>query len=174
MKRAPLARLALSLAFLAAQACAAQQPGVETLDSKAQAQRVNLYFIVPGDGGASGRKVGCGDSVVPAPVLLDRRQPALEGAFKALLGHRSRYDRPSGLYNALYASRLELDHIDHKGAEVTLYLTGYLELATPCDGPRLQAQLVETALQFRDVQLVHVLLGGKQLSALLRGVRGGG
>jgi sporulation and spore germination protein len=131
--------------------------------------RVQVFLIAPGDQGRSGRKVGCGDSAVPVEITLPRREPALAGSLHALLALKGEYHEPSGLYNALYASTLELVRIDRQGAEARVYLKGYLELGGDCDNPRLLAELQETALQFSDVSHVQFFLEDKPLPQILAG-----
>ena len=50
-----------------------------------------------------------------------------------------------------------------------VYLTGYMELAGECDGPRLLEQLTRTAGQFTDVKRAELFLDGKPLGDLLAG-----
>lgn len=128
-----------------------------------------VYLIGPDDGGAHVLKTGCGDSAVPVEVGLTREQPALAGSLEALIALRKDYDSRTGLYNALHASRLELDRVVRSGAEVKVYLTGYLAIERECDGPRVLAQLRETALQFPDVQRAGLFLEGRPLEPLLLG-----
>ncbi len=135
-------------------------------------ERVPVFLIALQDGGVDGRRIGCGDSAVAVEVPLERRQAALPGALDALLSMKQDYDTRSGLYNALHASRLEVERIDRTGAEVKIYLKGYLEIGGECDRPRVLAQLTETALQFPDVQRATFSLEGKPLagpSGLLSG-----
>jgi hypothetical protein len=135
-------------------------------------ERARVFLIALEDGGVDGRRIGCGDSAVAVEVPLERRQAALPGALDALLAMKQDYDTRSGLYNALYASRLEVERIDRTGAEVKVYLKGYLEIGGECDSPRVLAQLTETALQFPDVQRATFYLEGKPLagpSGLLSG-----
>jgi Sporulation and spore germination len=131
--------------------------------------RGRIYLIETEDGGVNGRRIGCGDSAVAVEVPLVRRQAALPGSLEALLSMTETYDVRSGLYNALHASRLKIDRIDRSGAEVRVYLKGYLEIGGECDSPRILAQLTETALQFPDVQRATFYLEGKPLSGLLSG-----
>lgn len=166
--------MSLGLLLLAnAECCAAQETRLDELEAATVTKRVRIFLIAPGDSGANGRTVGCGDSVVPAAVNLDRPQPALYGALEALLADKNEHVGPSGLSNPLYASRLTLERIDRQGAQIKVYLSGYLEVAGACDAPRLLAQLTETALQFRDIQHVQLYLDGKPLRGLLRGIGGG-
>jgi hypothetical protein len=135
-------------------------------------ERVNVYLIALEDGGVEGRRVGCGDSVVPVEVSLPRPAPALEAALEALLAKDDRFDPASGRYNALHASPLLLHEIEQEGGRVRIDLKGYLEIGGVCDAPRILAQLRETVLQFTDVQEVEITLGGQRLEDLLSG-RGG-
>jgi len=147
------------------------QAGHESEEQKAGsvAGRVRVFLIATGDDGRSGRKVGCGDSAVPVEVNLPRPAPALQGALEALLAMHERSDPKSGLYNALYASRLTVRSVSRAGAQARVDLGGYLELGGECDDPRILAQLQETALQFPDVQQVAFYLEGKPLTQLVSG-----
>ena len=135
-------------------------------------ERGRVYLIALEDGGVDGHRIGCGDSAVAVEVPLVRRQAALQGSIEALLSMDETYDTRSGLYNALHASRLEVERIDRSGAEARIHLKGYLEIGGECDSPRVLAQLTETALQFPDVQRATFYLEGKPLtgpSGLLSG-----
>lgn len=139
------------------------------LSATAMTDRVRVFLIAPEDGGALGRKVGCSDSAVPVEVQIPTARPALEGSLEALFALDSRYHGGSGLYNPLYASPLEIEVIQRVGSEARIRLGGYVELGGDCDGPRMLAQLTETALQFPDVQRVTFFLGDKPLRTLLAG-----
>jgi len=133
------------------------------------AKKVRVFLISPEDQGKSGKKVGCGDSAVPVEIALSRPGPALEGALRALLALKAQYHEPSGLYNALYASSLELVRIERQGKDARIYLKGYLELGGECDNTRILAELQETALQFADVGQVQLYLEDKPLAQILAG-----
>ncbi|HKV06826.1 MAG TPA: hypothetical protein VJ725_01725 [Thermoanaerobaculia bacterium] len=137
------------------------------LSANAPTDHVRVFLIAPEDGGALGRKVGCSDSAVAVEVVLPKPRPALEGSLEALFSLESRYHGASGLYNPLYASPLEIEAIQREGSEARIRLGGYVELGGDCDGPRMLAQLTETALQFPDVQRVTFFLGNKPLRQLL-------
>ena len=170
MSRRLLAATSLGWLLLAgAVCCSSEESRLNELDATTVTPRVHVFLIAPLDGGKQGRSVGCGDSVVPATVTLDRPRPALYGALEALLAAKGAHDGPTGLSNPLYASRLTLERIERKGGEAKVFLSGYVELADSCDAPRLLAQLTETALQFRDVQHVQLYLDGKPLRGLLLG-----
>ena len=161
-------RWLMPLALLAVFCCTPTDtvPALD-LDATTVTDRVQIFLISPEDNGATGRKVGCGDSAVPVEVALPSPTLALEGSLQALLAHDSRYDSTTGLYNPLYASPLEVEVIQYIGAEARVRLKGYIEVGGDCDGPRMLAQLTETALQFPDVQQVFFYLGDKPLRDLL-------
>lgn len=156
------------LALLVVLSCNAGDSGA-SLSADSVSDRGRVYLIELEDGGVNGRRIGCGDSAVAVEVALERRQAALQGSIEALLSMTETYDVRSGLYNALHASRLEVDRIERSGAEARVYLKGYLEIGGECDSPRVLAQLTETALQFPDVQRATFYLEGKPLSGLLSG-----
>lgn len=162
----------LSLLLLAVFYC--NPPETESaldLSATSLTDRVQVFLIAPEDGGALGRKVGCSDSAVPVEIVLAKPRPALEGSLEALFSLETRYHGASGLLNPIYASPLEIEAIQREGSEARIRLGGYVEIGDDCDGPRLLAQLTETALQFPDVQRATFFLGDKPLRQLLAGRR---
>lgn len=157
------------LALLVALSCNAGDSGTTAMQAGTVTDRARIYLIELEDGGVNGRRIGCGDSAVAVEVPLERRQAALQGSLEALLSKDETYDDRSGLYNALHASRLEIERIERTGAEVKVNLKGYLEIGDECDSPRVLAQLTETVLQFPDVQRATFYLEGKPLVGLLSG-----
>lgn len=149
--------------------CGQAEPALEEMTAATVAGRVRVFLIATGDDGRSGTKVGCGDSAVPVEVNLPKPGPALEGAIRALLDMHDRSDPTSGLYNALYASRLTVKSVTRAGTQARVDLGGYLELGGECDDPRILAQLQETVLQFPDVEQVTFYLDGKPLQQLVSG-----
>ncbi|HEV7514823.1 MAG TPA: hypothetical protein VGR07_00855, partial [Thermoanaerobaculia bacterium] len=147
----------LTLGFLALAACGrgkagqtgpAVDPVMPILRAGEPTRRVRVFLIAPGDNGRAGHRVGCGDSAVPVEINLPRPEPALEGALRALLAQKERYQEPSGLSNPLYSSALELVRVERQGAQgadARVYLKGYLEMGGECDNPRILAELQETA-----------------------------
>ncbi|HEX4963682.1 MAG TPA: GerMN domain-containing protein [Thermoanaerobaculia bacterium] len=154
--------------LLAGLTCCAHSDSAQGLEAGTPTGRVNVYVIAREDHGVKGRAAGCGDSAVALGVDLPAPAPALEGALAALLGLQEGADA-KGLYNALAHSPLKVDRIDRSGAEVRVYLSGYLEIGDECDGARILAQLTETVLQFHDVQHAQFFVDGKPLPAVLAG-----
>lgn len=142
--------------------CAGDHPA--DLKAADVTDRTRIYLVQDDPGGREG---SCSAKAEPIEVTLPGRRPALEGALEALLRDHDPYDERSGLYNALAGSRLELDRVERAGPEARVHLKGYLEVGDRCDGPRVLAQLTETALQFSDVEHAQVYLDGKPLRDLL-------
>lgn len=130
---------------------------------------VKIYLIKLNDNGAAGPKVGCNDSAVGVTRTLPYATTPLTDALKDLLANHDQTYGQSGLYNALYRSRLEVASVSIVNAKATIKLTGNLSLAGECDDPRVEAQLKYTALQFSTVRDVAVFINGKPLSSLLGG-----
>lgn len=129
--------------------------------------RVKLFFVALEDKGKSGKKIGCDDSI----VAIDRTMPTLPALLTATMRelftiHDKTYGT-SGLYNALAESDLKVESVSIINTRAEIRLTGSLKLGGVCDGPRVDAQIKETALQFSTVKSVSVWVNGKTLDSLL-------
>ena len=87
----------------------------------------------------------------------------LRAALESLMGIKQQNYGQSGLYNALYQSDLTIQDLRLENGKASIRLTGRLLLGGVCDNPRLEAQLVETAMQFSTVQQVEVFINGNPL-----------
>lgn len=128
---------------------------------------VRIYLIAIGDGGRSGAKIGCEDSLVPVDVRVPYTQGVLRAALEKLFSIRERMYGASGLYNSLYQSQLRIDSAVVSAGKATVRLSGYFSMGGECDSPRVQAQIEQTALQFSTVQTVTVLLNERPLADVL-------
>jgi hypothetical protein len=163
----------LPLVVLAGLTCCARRDSAQGLEAGTRTSRVRVFVIALHDQGTtpSPGVAGCGGgggSVVPFDVDLPAPAPALEGALSSLLTLQQGAEAKD-LYNALAYSPLKIDRIDRTGAEVRVYLSGYVEIGGDCDGPRILAQLTRTALQFHDLQHAQFFLDGKPLQSVLSG-----
>lgn len=129
-----------------------------------QASPVNVYWVLEGDNGQAGTRIGCGDSLVMSSVQgLD---PALTGAerveagIESLLAQREREIGERGLTNALYNSELTLQGAEIDGDTVTVNLSGQPLSAGTCDDPRIIEQLEQTALVNSGVTTASILVDG--------------
>lgn len=128
---------------------------------------VKIFLIAVNDNGQSGTPVGCGDSAVPAQVVIPPTAGTLKAALNALLSNKDQFYGQSGLYNALYRSNLQLESASINNGNASVYLTGALSMGGECDTPRVQAQLEQTILQFPSVTKAAIFVNGKPLQEVL-------
>lgn len=128
---------------------------------------VKFALIALEDNGVSGELIGCGDSVVLADVYYDTSYDPLEVALLGLLNIGEQYYGQSGLYNALYQSSLKLESLTYEGGTAFINLSGTLMIGGTCDLPRIEAQLMKTALQFPELSGAQVFINGIPLAELL-------
>jgi hypothetical protein len=130
-------------------------------------QTVKIFLVAIGDNGASGKLIGCGDSLVLVTQQIVPTQGVLRAALEILLGIKQQVYGQSGLYNALYQSDLTIEDLRIENGKASIHLVGRLLLGGVCDNPRLEAQLVETAQQFSTVKEVEIFINGKPLKDVL-------
>ena len=130
---------------------------------------VKVYMIARGDGGASGPKIGCGDSAVAVNRTLAYSTTPLTDAMKELLTIHDPFYGQSGLFNALSASRLQVESVALSAGVATIRLAGSVSIGGECDDPRFEAQLRHTALQFVTVRAANIYINGKGLGCLTSG-----
>ncbi len=152
-------------AATATKAAVTQAPATATL-ANAQAR---IFMIALNDNGASGKKIGCGDSLVPVTITLADPNAPLRGALDKLLAVRTQYYGQSGLYNTLFRSDLHILSVSVQNSVAEIKLGGSLTLGGVCDAPRIQAQLEEVALQFSTVKQANIYVNGIKLQTLLSG-----
>lgn len=130
---------------------------------------VKIAMIALEDNGASGKKIGCDDSVVMiSQEITPYTTGTLRAAFVRLLSLKeTSYGGELGLYNALAQSDLTLDDVSLEGGVATVEISGQPVLGGVCDIPRFVAQLEETALQFDTVSAVEILLNGEPIDEAL-------
>ena len=129
--------------------------------------RVKLFFVAVNDNGVAGKKIGCNDSLVAVDRAIPTTNAPLTASLKELFSLTDQNYGQSGLYNALYQSKLKIESISIVSGKATINLTGSLVLGGECDNPRIQAQIEQVALQFSTVKTVAVFLNSKTLQQAL-------
>jgi spore germination protein GerM len=141
---------------------------IDNEPERSTVDEAQLYFIAEGDDGASGRAVGCGDSSVPVTVQIEPTNRPIAAALDALLAVKDEHYGQSGLLNALAGDSLSVTSVDvGEDGTALVTLSGDFELAGTCDGPRVEAQLVDTVTQFDGVDDAVILINGRPLSDIL-------
>jgi hypothetical protein len=134
------------------------------------ATNIKVFLIALNDNGASGKKIGCNDSLVPVLVQIDPTLAVLKASLIELFRLQGQmYYGSSGLYNSLYQSNLSIDSLNIINREAIIRLKGTLTLGGVCDDPRAKAQLEEIALQFSTIDKASVFINGVPLNQLLSG-----
>lgn len=128
-------------------------------------QKVLVFLVLLNDNGKTGWPVGCGDSVVPVEARIEPTQAVLKAALQALLD-LGQPTQPN-LYNALSRAKVTVQRVELIQGVANVYLSGELLLGGVCDDPRAQAQLEQTALQFKTVRSAHIFLNGVPLQQAL-------
>ncbi len=130
-------------------------------------QFVQIYLIGLEDNGNSGQLVGCGDSAIAVSVEIAPTKEVLRASLEKLLSLKEQYYGQSGLYNAMYQSDLQIEHISLDNGKAEINLTGTMMLGGECDNPRVEAQLTSTVLQFSTIQEVSITINGVPLKDVL-------
>ena len=130
---------------------------------------IRLFYVALADNGRSGFRIGCGDSLVPVKRTIPPTPAPLTAALRLLLSDHRRTYGQSGLYNALYRSRLTLKRAVVVGGTAFISLIGRTVLGGECDDPRFKAQIVRTARQFPPVRAVAVFINGRPMSRVIGG-----
>jgi hypothetical protein len=136
-------------------------------DGTAPASReVKVYLVALDDGGKTGRKIGCGDSLVPLTRTIKADGEPLKATIEELLSVPHQYNERLGNY--WWGENLKVSGVSLRGGVATIRITGRLFVAGICDEPRIEEQIKETARQFAGVRRVRVLVNGRALSEAIR------
>lgn len=129
-----------------------------------QARSVKVYLVAVDDGGKLGRKIGCGDSLVPVTRRVKATGAPLKAALEELLSLPRQYAEDSRLNNFWVGNGLRLKSVVLRGGTATIHITGEGPfVAGICDEPRITSQIEATARQFPTVKRVRVFVNGRTL-----------
>ncbi|WP_082590606.1 GerMN domain-containing protein [Agromyces sp. Soil535] len=133
-----------------------------------RAAPLTLYYVVLGDGGASGEPLGCGDSLVAFETEPVSTDDPLRAGMERLLADPERELGASGLYSAIPGGTLEYlsGGVDGTGT-VTVELTGRPAPAGVCDNPRIESQLERTAMAAAGASAAVILVDSVPIEEVL-------
>jgi len=130
---------------------------------------VKVFYVLFNDEGKSGEAIGCGDSVVSLEKEIPATTTPLAAALTLLLSDKKQTSTSTqgDLMNSLYQSSLKIDSIALTDGVANIKLKGRVQLSGVCDNPRFEAQLQQTALQFKSVKEANFYINGKPLEEVL-------
>ncbi len=135
--------------------------------AESRTRQVQVFLVALEDNGATGKKIGCGDSLVA--VQRDVANSTIQSALTELFSIDGQYYGESGLYNALYQSDLTIDEIEVEEGFATVKLSGKVQLGGTCDSPRFAEQIRETILQFPTVSSAEITINGQAIEEVVSG-----
>lgn len=130
---------------------------------------VRIFLVKLEDNGNMGKRIGCGDSLVPLGREVPILDSIIESTLQELLSLKEESFDDQGLYNALARSDLAIDDVIIKDSHAIIKLRGKLVIGGVCDGPRVEEQIKETVLQFPNISSVEIFINEKSLHEVLSG-----
>ncbi len=124
-------------------------------------------YLITLNGATPNNSVGCGDAATAVTRQIGQTSAILTATMSDLLSIHDRNYGQSGLYNALYQSRLSVESVTLVNGKATIKLTGTMTLGGECDNPRVKAQLMQTALQFPTVKEAAIFINNIPLDQAL-------
>jgi hypothetical protein len=125
-----------------------------------------VYYVAIDDGGRSGVRFGCNDSLVAVHNTDSSITEPLQAAMSRLLSGPGA-PPASGLYNALEASSLQYVSGYLDGTTVVVNLAGAVQRGGVCDLPRIEAQLTHTAVTAVNAVRAEIYVSGVPLDEVL-------
>ena len=123
-----------------------------------------VYFVSVDDGGTTGVRFGCNDSLVAVYHPAPPQDEPLQTSLRTLLGE----DSPAGLYNALEDSTLQyVSACYFDGTTVVVNLTGSINPGGECDIREVEAQLTHTAIAAVGAARAEIYVDGRSLADVL-------
>ncbi|MGB8508322.1 MAG: GerMN domain-containing protein [Pyrinomonadaceae bacterium] len=130
-------------------------------------RRAKVYLVAVNDNGKTGKKIGCGDSLVPVTRIIKPTGSPLKAALEELLAIPHDYNQQLGNY--WQGEKLKVKSISLRAGLATIHITGKGPyVAGVCDEPRIKSQIEETAKQFSTVRRIKVFINGRPLAAAIR------
>ena len=139
-------------------------------ESSQNSQSIMIYLVAVGDNGKTGKKIGCGDSLIAVTRTINKTAAPLTAAIRELLQtpqHPS-VDGSPNLENFWKGRNLKVRSAFIVNRTATIRLSGELSVAGVCDEPRIESQIDATARQFPTVKRVKVFIGNQTLAAAIR------
>ena len=139
-------------------------------ESSQNTQSIKIYLVAVGDDGKTGKKIGCGDSLVAVTRNIKKTAAPLTAAIRELLQtpQHPGVDGSHNLENFWKGRNLKVRSVSIANHTATIRLSGALSVAGVCDEPRIESQIDATARQFPTVKRVKVFIGKQTLADAIR------
>ena len=137
-------------------------------DSAEHSQSIKIYLVAVGDDGKTGKKIGCGDSLVAVASTIKKTAAPLTAAIRYLLETPQHPDGTPNLENFWKGRNLKVRSVAIVNHTATIRLSGEVFVAGVCDEPRITSQIEATAGQFPNVKRVKVFIGKQTLADAIR------
>jgi hypothetical protein len=138
--------------------------------SSQNSQSIMIYLVAVGDDGKTGKKIGCGDSLIAVSRTINKTAAPLTAAIRGLLQtpQHPGVDGNPKLENFWKGRNLKVRSVFIVNHTATIRLSGEPSVAGVCDEPRIESQIDATARQFPTVKRVKVFIGNQTLAAAIR------
>ncbi len=137
-------------------------------NSTGEDQTLKIYLVAVGDDGKAGKKIGCGDSLVPLTVKTKKTASPLADAVRELLVAPQHSAGSPKVENSWKGRDLKAESVSIRNHTATIHITGEVFVAGVCDEPRITSQIEATARQFPTVKRVRVFIGNQTLADAIR------
>lgn len=137
-------------------------------ESAERRQDIKVYLVALGDDGKTGKKIGCGDSLIPVTRSIRKTPAPLTAALSELLLTPQHPDGSPNLENFWKGRNLKVKSVSIRNHTATIRISGEVFVAGVCDIPRIESQIEETARQFPNVKKVKVFIGKRTLADAIR------
>jgi spore germination protein GerM len=122
---------------------------------------VKVYLVAVNGAGKSGKKIGCGDSLVAVTRTIKATGSPLKAALQELVA--APHEDNGKLGNYVFGPDLKVQSVSVSKGTATIRFSGEISVAGICDEPRIVEQIEATAMQFPTVKRVKVFVGKQTL-----------
>jgi hypothetical protein len=137
-------------------------------ESAKRGQEIKVFLVAVGDDGKTGKKIGCGDSLMSVTHTIKKTPAPLTAALRELLVTPQHPDGSPNLENFWKGRNLKVTSVSIRNHTATIRISGEVFVAGVCDLPRIESQIEETARQFPNVKKVKVFIGKRTLAEAIR------
>ena len=110
--------------------------GILKSDSTEPGQAIKIYLVAVGDDGKTGKKIGCGDSLVFVTRTIKKTTAPLTAALRELLSTPQHAEGITKLENFWKGRNLKVMSVAIRNKTATIHISGEVFVSGVCDLPR--------------------------------------